>query len=202
MNKNNEHDGSQNIEDEDIDIDDGAPADDASQEDKDAYYSDLKEKNKQLFARAKKAEGFILKDGKWVKAEKPAPVEKKPSKKKDDDDADTPEPSSTEKLTSTDAIAIMRNNVPEEDVESVVEYAQFKKISVAEALKTGFVKAMLAESAEMRKTADASATGDNRRGGRVSDETILANAKKGILPESDADMDRLVALRRKGLRKS
>ena len=32
----------------------------------------LKEQNKKLFARAKTAEGFVLRDGHWVKKEKPA----------------------------------------------------------------------------------------------------------------------------------
>ena len=39
---------------------------------------DVSEKNRQLFARAKKAEGFELKDGDWVK---PAPEEKSKAKK-------------------------------------------------------------------------------------------------------------------------
>lgn len=45
------------------------------------------ETNKQLFARTKKAEGFELKDGKWVKPIKPAEV-KKPIKA-DETDIDT-----------------------------------------------------------------------------------------------------------------
>lgn|SRR3972149_2377938 len=43
----------------------------------------LKEKNRQLFARAKKAEGFELKDGKWVKPE-PKPEAKTPEKSNED----------------------------------------------------------------------------------------------------------------------
>lgn len=38
-----------------------------------AKLTETEQKNKQLFERAKKAEGFVLKDGHWVKAEKPAP---------------------------------------------------------------------------------------------------------------------------------
>jgi len=42
--------------------------------------------NKQLFSRAKKAEGFELKDGKWEKVEKPAEkIEKKPKETKPDE---------------------------------------------------------------------------------------------------------------------
>ena len=40
--------------------------------------------NKQLFARAKKAEGFELKDGKWIKPE--PKIDKKPEPKKSDED--------------------------------------------------------------------------------------------------------------------
>lgn len=39
-----------------------------------AKLAETEAKNKQLFERAKKAEGFVLKEGKWVKAEKPAPA--------------------------------------------------------------------------------------------------------------------------------
>ncbi len=39
-----------------------------------AKVAELGDKNKQLFARAKTAEGFTLKDGHWVKAAKPAPT--------------------------------------------------------------------------------------------------------------------------------
>ena len=67
MNTNNEQGGSQNSNEEDIVLP-TKPADDASQEDKDAYYADLEDKNKQLFARAKKgrrirAEGWQMGKG-------------------------------------------------------------------------------------------------------------------------------------------
>jgi len=76
-----------NENDEDIDSQNDGSADQdtdknlATDQDQDSGQGDdldaLKEKNRQLFARAKKAEGCVLKDGKWIKKEKPV-VEKKP----------------------------------------------------------------------------------------------------------------------------
>ena len=53
----------------------------------DESYRDVFGKNKQLFERTKKAEGFELKDGKWVKAVSKEPLE---SKKVDTDPSKDP----------------------------------------------------------------------------------------------------------------
>jgi len=45
----------------------------------------IEEKNKQLFIRTKKAEGFELKDGKWVKPTKPTEVKKPTVETKEED---------------------------------------------------------------------------------------------------------------------
>lgn len=143
------------------------------------------ENNKQLYARTKKAEGFELVDGKWVKPA--SPTERKP---------EATEPSK-DKLNSLDVIAIMNSKVPEDDIEEVVEYATFKGISVAEALKSPIVKTLLAEKAEMRKTAEGANTNGGKRGNaKLSDELLLANARKGIYPESEEDMKRLTIIQR------
>ena len=45
----------------------------------------------------------------------------------------------------------------------------------------------------MRTTASATNTGGSKRSsGRVSDETLISNASKGNIPESDEDLERLV----------
>lgn len=176
---------------EDIVIEDGDDAETIKTKVSD-YKAKVDERNAQLFVRTKKAEGFEQKDGKWVKVEKPTTEPK----------VETPAPASNDKLSSLDVIAIMNGKVPEEDITDVVEFAAFKKISVAEALKTPMMKTMLAEKAEFRKTAEGSQTGSQRRGsGKVSDETLLENAGKGQMPESPEDMGRLAALRFKGLKK-
>ena len=89
----------------------------------------------------------------------------------------------------------MEAKVPEEDISEVEDYAKYKGISIAEALKTQAVRSILNEKSEMRNVASATNTGGSKRvGGRVSDETLLANASKGNFPDSDADIDRLVKL--------
>ena len=144
----------------------------------------LKEDNAKLYARTKKAEGFELKDNKWVKTSVQTKEEPKA-------------PISQEKLTNADLLAIVKADVPEDDIEVVTEYATIKKISVKEALATPLVKSMLAEKAEQRATAEAANTGAARRGNsKVSDTELLSNANKGIMPESEEDIKRLIAIRR------
>lgn len=145
----------------------------------------LTENNAKLYARTKKAEGFEFKDGKWVKPEaKEAKIEPKA-------------PISQEKLSTTDLLAIVKADVPEEDIEIVTEYATMAKISIKEALAKPLVKSMLAEKAEQRSTAEATNTNTARRGNsKVSDTELLSNANKGIMPESEEDIKRLIAIRR------
>lgn len=98
-------------------------------------------------------------------------------------------------VSTKDLYALMEAKVPEEDISEVEDYAKYKGISIAEALKTQAVRSILNEKSEMRNVASATNTGGSKRvGGRVSDETLLANASKGNFPESDADIDRLVKL--------
>jgi hypothetical protein len=104
-------------------------------------------------------------------------------------------------ISSVDLIALIKNNITEaEDINEVVEWAKFKKISVSEALKNPNVKASLNEKEEQRKTAQATSTGAVRRGtSKVSDDSLLAKARSGSIPETDEDMIRLVRAR-KGLK--
>jgi len=100
-------------------------------------------------------------------------------------------------LAPSDLIALMSNQVIEaEDINEVIAYANFKKISVADALKSAAVKATLQEKNEYRKVAQATNSGTVRRGtSKVSDETLIEKARKGDLPDSDADIQRLVNAR-------
>lgn len=147
----------------------------------------LENSNKQLFARAKKAEGFELVDGKWIKKSKPE------TKLEPKNDATV----DTSKLSQTDVIAIIKNNVPEEDIEEIADYAKLKKITFAEALKTTVVKTLLSDKAEQRRVAEGTSTGAGKRGNaKLSDEALLADAEAGKFPEKDEDIQRLVRLQR------
>lgn len=155
------------------------------------YKTKVSEANTSLYARTKKAEGFTQDaDGKWVKPAADVIVKKPEVQASENSDKDG--------LSQADLITVMRSNIPEEDLPELVEYAKFKKVSIAEALQSSVIKSMLAENKEARDVAEGSNTNGGRRGsGRLSDEALMDNAQKGILPESDEDMRRLSALSRK-----
>jgi hypothetical protein len=151
---------------------------------------ELNSKNGQLFSRAKKAEGFVKdNDGKWVKP-LPKPATPAPA---------TPAPVQPEAgtITPLDAVAIAKADVHEDDIQEVIDYAKFKKVSVADALKSDYVKSTLDRKTEERRTAQATATGPKRPGSAAkTGEGLLEKARStGELPESQADLDSLVAAR-------
>jgi hypothetical protein len=97
-------------------------------------------------------------------------------------------------LSNTDLYALIKNNVEEEDISEVVDYAKLKKVSIQEALKSNFIKTYLKEKAEERNVATASNTGTAKRSSaKTPDDVLLKNLQnKGELPESDDDMKRLI----------
>lgn len=127
-------------------------------------------------ARAKKAEQAIIK------------AKAKPVK-----------PTTDTKLSTFDMLALQKANIEtEEDLDEVTRWADYNKISVAEALKSTILKTVLAEKSEQRMSAQAVNTGAGRRagGGAISDERLMADARKGVLPSGD-DIGRLAILRMK-----
>jgi hypothetical protein len=87
-------------------------------------------------------------------------------------------------LSSKDIIAINRANIHEDDLDEVIDYAKYKKISIGEALKSGVVKTLLKDKEEQRKTAAATNTGTARRSSvKVSDEEVVAQSERGQVPE-------------------
>lgn len=141
----------------------------------------LIEENKKLFARAKKAEGFELVDGEWVKKSK---QRQEVEPKKND-------------LSTTDLYALMNAKVPESDIDQVRDYAQLKGISVSEALKTTFVKSLLSESEEIRRSAEVTTTGNRRAPtGKMSDEAFLKKIAVDGPPEPGTpEAERLFEIR-------
>lgn len=96
-------------------------------------------------------------------------------------------------LSTRDTIAIMNAKVHEDDIDEVVEYARFKKISVPEALKSSVIKASLAEKEEKRTSANAANTRNAGRGAsQVSVDKLMSEASSGKLPEKDEDINRLL----------
>lgn len=100
-------------------------------------------------------------------------------------------------LPQTDLMALIKADISdEEDIDDIKHYAKRKKISVSEALKSTFVRSLLAERKEERKTAEATATGNKRSGVKApSGEDLLAKAREGKVPETDEEIDKLVDAR-------
>ena len=99
-------------------------------------------------------------------------------------------------LSVKDSARLQQAEIPVDDWDDVIEYANFKGIGISEALESSVVKATLSEKKEVRNTAKATNTGGGKRGtSKVSDEQLLANADKEKLPESDEDIARLAKAR-------
>lgn len=106
--------------------------------------------------------------------------------------------SQSSNLTAKDIIAITHAGINEEDLDEIIEWAKYKRISVSEALKSPVIKNVTKEKDEYRRSAQAANVGSSRKGGmKASDNMLLENAQKGILPSSDEEMRRLVELRGK-----
>lgn len=100
-------------------------------------------------------------------------------------------------LSTKDLYALVEAKVAEEDISEVEEFAKFKGITIAEALKTSTVRSLLNERKENRQVAQASNTGTARRSStRISDDSLAERASKGDLPDSQDDMIRLIKARK------
>jgi len=98
----------------------------------------------------------------------------------------------------SDSVAILNAKVHEDDIERVERYAKSEGMSIKDALKDPELKAILALREENRNTAVATNTSNSRRGSaKTTAETLVANASQGKLPDSDEDIARLVAAKRK-----
>lgn len=142
--------------------------------------------------RERLAKAEELADNYKVRAEK---AEKKAKEAK----VETKVEPKSDGLSSKDTIAIINAKVHEDDIDEVMEYARFKKISISEALQSSVIKASLAERQEHRSTAQATNTGKARSGSsKLSGEAVLDKARKtGELPESEEAINALVEARYK-----
>lgn len=109
-----------------------------------------------------------------------------------------PEAPKEQEIKPKDLYALMKANVHEEDLQEVTEFARFRGISVAEALKSNVIKTLLADKEEERKVAEATNVSSSRKAPRgVSVEDIVSKAEKGEMPSED-NIDKLVAARLDG----
>lgn len=83
-------------------------------------------------------------------------------------------------------------DVHDEDVDEVIEFANFKGISIAEAKSNATIKTLLKNKSEERNTASAANVAQTKKGsGGNSDQKLLSDFESGIVDIND--VDRLVA---------
>lgn len=124
-------------------------------------------------------------------------AEKAESKKKEEKPAE--EPKVEPGLSQKDMIIIAKSDVHEDDLDEVIDYAKYKDISVAEALKTGVITTLLQEKNEERETAQATQTKGGHKGSvKQSEESIIEKARKGqeVDPEKVAEARMALKLKR------
>lgn len=117
----------------------------------------LKERNKKLYARMKKAEGFELKDGKWIKKPKPAFVPK-PTVNNNSKEADIDKLLDA-KLEKRELEALDMSDELKKEVQT---YAKNQNVSIKQALTSKYIKFLQEEEDKKQRTNDAS-IGGNRR---------------------------------------
>lgn len=152
-----------------------------------AELNKTKDANKQLFARAKKAEGFELQEGKWVKAEKPEPkptVDTKPQKSSDLDYGQ---------------LALLRT----EGIKGAGEVALVKEImaetgkGVLDVIDSGYFKSRLSEFRDVQATKNAIPKGKNRSGQSGASDVDVAFAKFQETGELPSDLNTRIAIKNK-----
>lgn len=95
-------------------------------------------------------------------------------------------------LSLKDQMALLKADVNEDDLDEVIDFAQYKKISIADAVKHPVVRATLKEKEEFRLSQKASAGTDTKRATQKSTpEATLAKAREGKLPEDLNEAEKL-----------
>lgn len=92
-------------------------------------------------------------------------------------------------ITAKDTLALVGAGITiEEDIDEVVAFAGYRKVSVVEALKDKTLQSILTERKEERKTASASNTKSARGTSKATGADLIERARSGgEIPESDID---------------
>ena len=137
-------------------------------------WKETSESNRQLFARAKKAEGFELKDGKWLKQEKPEPKAEPKAPVKPDDKL----------LERLDKMALKLGGINEADEVELFNNWKEQTGREADAIvgNTIFKKEiedLRTAKANLKATSDIKGEGDRSGGAKNTPEYWIAKATKG-----------------------
>lgn len=103
-------------------------------------------------------------------------------------------------LSPTDTIALINAKVHEDDIDDVLEYARFKKVSIRDALKSDVLKATLSLKEEKRTTAEATNAGKGRSTpSKPSGTSLLDKAQKtGEIPADPKELEAMLEEQYKG----
>lgn len=142
-----------------------------------AKLAETEQKNKQLFERAKKAEGFVLKEGKWVKAEKPA---SKP-------EGEVAPNAKTGELDETQLDYLDLKGITEsEDIDYIEKVIKREGITLRQALKDEMVIEKLAAHKQKRVAQEGIPSSTKRGGSSATDNVdywFQKYEQTGSLPE-------------------
>jgi hypothetical protein len=106
-------------------------------------------------------------------------------------------------LNEYDILALKNSNISEkEDLDTVKEYARKLNLSIAEALEDKYVRTVLHDKAEERRTARATETRSPRGISKASGDDMLRKAEReGDLPDTQEGLQALVEARLERKRK-
>lgn len=132
-----------------------------------------------------------------AKAEKADELERKNRQlyerlKKKEEEAGSP----TKGLSTRDTLALIEAKITDEELSEVEEFARYKKLSIADALKSPTLKAILAERKEEARTMRATEIKSPRGIAKTTGEDILRKAETtGEVPDSMEDLKAMIEAR-------
>lgn len=92
-----------------------------------------------------------------------------------------------QELSAKDALLLSKADIDLDDVDEVVDFAKYRKITIAEAIKNPTLRAIIADRKEERNTALATQTSNARKSTTPSNEVLLEKAERGESKEDDID---------------
>jgi hypothetical protein len=145
-----------------------------------AKYKELEDTNRQLFERAKKAEGFVKVDGKWVKAPKPEEAVRTQNELQ----------AKTGELDETQLDYLDLKGISEtEDIDIIQAVMKRTGQTVRQALKDEYVQTKLKANSEKRAVAAAMPSGTKRSGAGAGMGLEAAIAKYEQTGEYPSDFE-------------
>lgn len=90
-------------------------------------------------------------------------------------------------LSPKDSLLLAKANIDIEDVDEVLNFANYQKIDIKAALENTTLKAILADRVEKRQSAGAAQIKGQKGAPKVSGDALIDKARKGQIAEDDID---------------